>query len=105
MPSDKGNNPLDPLSKNSFSDQQQDLDNSKPSLNLVVQKESWYRTFLGNLKQIFFNEEKQYNITALPVETQLIREEKIWYKGCWSNFSAAFSRKKTEYQIIFDLQF
>ena len=99
MPSDMENNSLNPLSKNSFPDRQKDLGNPKFSLNLVMQTESWYRTFFGNLKQIFFNEEKQYKITALPVETQLIREEKIWYKGCWSNFSAAFSRKKTEYQI------
>lgn len=93
------NNPLDPTSKNSVSEGQQDRGNSKPSLNLVVQKESWFRTFLGNLKQIFFKEEKRYDITALPVETQLISEEKIWYKGFWSNFSAAFSRQKKDYQI------
>ncbi len=59
----------------------------------------WHRTFFGNLASLFLHEEKQYDITARPVEANLMVEDQAWASGFWSNLKSYFGREKKDYRI------
>lgn len=58
-----------------------------------------YRAFFSNLASLFVHEEKQYDITARPVETNLMVEDRAWLAGFWSNLKSSFSREQKDYRI------
>ena len=59
----------------------------------------WHRTFFGNLASLFLHEEKQYDITARPVEANLMVEDQAWASGFWSNLKSYFGREEKDYRI------
>jgi periplasmic protein TonB len=72
----------------------------EPDLNLTFEFEPRYKTFLNNLKSIFTNEVKVYNITARPIETDLVVESVPWYKTLGENLKSAFSKEEKTYSDI-----
>jgi len=69
-------------------------------LNLTVVFEPRYKTFLNNLKSIFTREVKIYNITARPIETDLVVEAVAWYKTLGSNLKSLFIKEEHNYSNI-----
>ncbi len=69
-------------------------------LNLNVELEPQFRAFISNLKGLFTNEVKVYNITSRPIETNLVLETIPWYRTVWSNLKSAFSSSPKDYSSI-----
>ena len=59
----------------------------------------WYRTFFSNLASVFLREEKHYDITAQPVEANLMVEDHAWLSVFWSNLKSFFRQEKKDYRI------
>ncbi len=68
-------------------------------LTLATQIEPWYRTFFNNLASLFIHEEKQYQITAQPIHTNLMVESQSWRQGFWANLKSLFTQEKKDYRI------
>ena len=49
-------------------------------LNLQLHTEPFYRLISNNLKSLFVNETKVYNISARPIQTNLMIEVAPWYR-------------------------
>lgn len=58
-----------------------------------------YRTFFSNLASLFVHEEKQYDITARPVEANLMVEDRALLSGFWSNLKSYFGKEDKDYRI------
>jgi len=54
-------------------------------LNLQLHREPFYSTFVNNLKSLFVNETKVYNISARPIQTNLMVEMDPWYRTLGNN--------------------
>jgi periplasmic protein TonB len=68
-------------------------------LNLQLQSEPFYRTFLNNLKSLFVNETKVYNISARPIQTNLMVEVDPWYRTLGNNLKALIKPEAKSYAI------
>lgn len=68
-------------------------------LNLQIQSEPFYRTFLNNIKSLFVNETKVYNISARPIQTNLMVEVDPWYRTLGSNLKALIKPEPKSYAI------
>ena len=58
-----------------------------------------YRTFFSNLASLFVHEEKQYDITARPVEANLMVEDRSLLSDFWSNLKSCFGKEEKDYRI------
>ncbi|MCI0620616.1 MAG: energy transducer TonB [Acidobacteria bacterium] len=68
-------------------------------LNLQLQSEPWYRSFANNIKSIFVNETKVYNISAQPIHTNLMVEVEPWYRTLGNNLKAIVKPEPKSYAI------
>ncbi|MGH9426773.1 MAG: hypothetical protein ACRD2L_10800, partial [Terriglobia bacterium] len=68
-------------------------------LNLQLQSEPFYRTFLNNIKSLFVNETKVYNISARPIQTNLMIEVDPWYRTLGNNLKALIKPEPKSYAI------
>ena len=59
----------------------------------------WHRAFFSNLASVFLREEKHYDITAQPVEANLMVEDQAWLSVFWSNLKSFFRQEKKDYRI------
>ena len=48
---------------------------------------------------MFLREEKHYDITAQPVEANLMVEDQAWLSGFWSNLKSFFRQEEKDYRI------
>lgn len=72
---------------------------SRVPLNLAATMDPWYRTFFSNLASLFVREEKHYQITAQPVEADLMVKEKPWLQDFGSNLKSLFKPDKKDYRM------
>ncbi|HVN82362.1 MAG TPA: energy transducer TonB [Terriglobia bacterium] len=79
----------------SASTQSSDLD-----LKLTYDWEPRYKILLNNLKAAFSHEVKVYQITAHPIETNLVLESQPWYRSLLTNVKSIFSQEKKDYSRI-----
>ena len=68
-------------------------------LNLQLQSEPFYRTFLNNIKSLFVNETKVYNISARPIQTNLMIEVDPWYRTLGNNLKALIKPEPKSYSV------
>jgi periplasmic protein TonB len=68
-------------------------------LNLHLQSEPFYRTFLNNVKSLFVNETKVYNISAHPIQTNLMIEVAPWYRTLGNNLKAIVKPELKSYSV------
>jgi periplasmic protein TonB len=68
-------------------------------LTLQIQSEPFYRTFLNNLKSLFVNETKVYNISAQPIHTNLMVEVDPWYRTLGANLKSLVKPEPKSYAI------
>ena len=68
-------------------------------LNLELESEPFYRTFLNNLKSLFVNETKIYNISARPIQTNLMVEVDPWYRTLGNNLKAIIKPEPKSYNL------
>jgi len=68
-------------------------------LDLQLQSEPFYRTFLNNLKSLFVNETKVYNISARPIQTNLMVEVDPWYRTLGNNLKAIVKPDPKSYAV------
>ena len=68
-------------------------------LNLQLRSAPFYSSFLDNLKSLFVNETKVYNISARPVHTNLMVELDPWYRTLANNLKALVKPEPKLYQI------
>ena len=87
------------IGERSLVEVQRSIISREPRLNLIIQTESWYQTFFSNIVSLFVYEEKQYQITAQPIDTNLMVEVEPWQMGFWDNLKSLFSVGKKDYQI------
>jgi TonB family protein len=68
-------------------------------LNLQLTSPPFYSTFLDNVKSLFVNETKVYNISARPVHTNLMVEVDPWYRTLANNLKALVKPEPKSYRI------
>ncbi len=68
-------------------------------LKLQLEREPWYRTFGNNVKSLFVNETKVYNISSRPIETNLMVEPEPWYRTLGNNLKAIVRPEPKSYAI------
>lgn len=68
-------------------------------LNLQLQREPFFRTFLNNIKSLFVNETRVYNISARPIQTNLMVEVDPWYRTLGNNLKAIFKPEPKSYLV------
>ena len=68
-------------------------------LNLQLQREPFFRTFLNNIKSLFVNETKVYNISARPIQTNLMVEVDPWYRTLGNNLKAIIKPEPKSYSV------
>ena len=68
-------------------------------LNLELQREPFFRTFLNNIKSLFVNETRVYNISARPIQTNLMVEVDPWYRTLGNNLKAIFKPEPKSYLV------
>ena len=68
-------------------------------LNLELQTEPFFKTFLNNIKSLFVNETKVYNISARPIQTNLMVEVDPWYRTLGNNLKAIVKPEPKSYVI------
>ena len=68
-------------------------------LNLQLQREPFFRTFLNNIKSLFVNETKVYNISARPIQTNLMVEVDPWYRTLGNNLKAIIKPEPKLYSV------
>jgi protein TonB len=68
-------------------------------LNLQLQTEPFFKTFLNNIKSLFVNETKVYNISARPIQTNLMVEVDPWYRTLGNNLKAIVKPEPKSYAI------
>jgi len=68
-------------------------------LNLQLQSEPYYRTFLNNIKSLFVNEIKVYNISARPIQTNLMMQVDPWYRTLGNNLKELIKPEAKSYAI------
>jgi TonB family protein len=68
-------------------------------LNLQLQREPFFATFLNNIKSLFVNETKVYNISARPIQTNLMVEVDPWYRTLGNNLKAIIKPEPKSYSV------
>jgi TonB family protein len=68
-------------------------------LNLQLHREPFYSTFFNNLKSLFVNETKVYNISSRPIQTHLMIEVDPWYRTLGNNLKAIIKPEAKSYAI------
>jgi TonB family protein len=68
-------------------------------LNLQLQREPFFRTFLNNIKSLFVNETKVYNVSARPIQTNLMVEVDPWYRTLGNNLKAIIKPEPKLYSV------
>ena len=68
--------------------------------SLEIKFEPRFKTFVNNFKSIFTREEKVYNLTAKPIETDLFIESIPWYKTIGQNLRSIIRPEPKVYSGI-----
>ena len=68
-------------------------------LNLQLQREPFFGTFLNNIRSLFVNETKVYNISARPIQTNLMVEVDPWYRTLGNNLKAIIKPEPKLYTV------
>jgi len=68
-------------------------------LELQLQTEPFLRTFLNNIKSLFVNETKVYNISSRPIQTNLMVDVDPWYRTLVNNLKALIKPEPKSYTI------